>query len=72
MEASSVIGVLRSHLEEIHIVLRNSRTREEALDLADALRKGEHAVRPSRIAKVLDQAIQHVEGYLEVSDDVPS
>lgn len=69
-----VVGVLRNHLEEIHAALSNARTREEAADLADALRQGKHGVKPSWISRELNRSIVHVEGYLSVTledhDDV--
>lgn len=63
-----VVGVLRSHLEEINAVLRNVRTRESALDLADAIRNGKRTPQYNWIVRETDRALQHVEGYLEVED----
>lgn len=69
----NVIGVLRSHLEEIYVVLRNARTREEATDLSEAMRTGRKAIKPSWIVRELTRAIEHTEGYLSVTldEDVP-
>lgn len=64
-----VIGILRTHLDEIYAVLCNSRTREEAADLMDALRNGRKVVKPSWMARELNRAIEHVEGYLSVTLD---
>lgn len=72
-DVTDVIGVLRTHLEEIHSVLHSARVREEAVDLADALRHGRHSVKPSSLVNRLLTAESHLQGYLSVTledDDI--
>ena len=63
-----VIGVLRSHLEEINSVLRNARTYHEAMDLVDRVNRGKANLQPSWLSRELDRAVRRTEGYLSVDD----
>jgi hypothetical protein len=63
-DPTQVVGVLRSHLEEMYHALDRSAGYFSAMDLADAYRSGAHAPKVSRNTTIITKARDHVEGYL--------
>lgn len=71
-DPTDVVGVLRTHLEDIHQALDWYRGLSTALDLADSYRQGKATRRPSRGSQMADKAIATCEMYLrEEEDDAP-
>ena len=67
-DPTEVVGVLRTHLEEVQTALDWCMHHFQALDLADSYRGGKSASK-GRITTLTERAYKHVTGYLDAADE---